>query len=64
MTTELGPQPATSRDMPFWEWLIATGLIQGEAEYYAGGAAKEHAGAYGHDPRVVVRDLGESRREH
>jgi hypothetical protein len=48
MTTELGPAPASSRDMPFWEWLIAVGLIEGQAEYYSGGEAAEHAGAYGH----------------
>jgi hypothetical protein len=54
MTTELGPAPAygvasaATRDMPFWEWLIAVGLIEGQAEYYSGGEAAQHPGAYGH----------------
>ena len=52
MTTELGSQPASSGDMPFWEWMVGSGKIEGDANYYASGDAKQEPGAYSHAIQV------------
>ena len=43
-----GAAPASSGDMEFWDWLVGSGLIDGDPKYYSGGDAAQEAGAYSH----------------
>lgn len=42
--------------MPFWQWLVHTGLIAGDPNYYSGGQASP--AEYAHAIRVAVNALG------